>query len=163
MEFQFDTQDYKVFIVSESLINKNFFEDIIYVLDEKSVNNLPSHFHNINSIEDARRWLDIVLEDAYLFIIQEKSSEKTIGFIFIHNLQQNDPHIGYVLTPDYWGKGIATKVLSGFIEHNKLNKKWNKLIAGVDKDNIASIGLLKKLGFLFKDETQSAYYFQYEM
>ncbi len=43
----------------------------------------------------------------------------------------------------YWGKGIATRALSAFLEHNKLRPVY----ARAAKDNTGSLRALEKCGF----------------
>ena len=68
------------------------------------------------------------------------------------------PHIEYHLEPEYRNKGIMTKELPKYL---KQLKKWKqyRLIALTDEDNIASIKLLEKNGFIFckQLETKSSY------
>lgn len=51
--------------------------------------------------------------------------------------------VSYWLGKEYWGKGIATKALSAFLDHVKARP----LYARAAKDNIASIRVLEKCGF----------------
>ncbi len=69
------------------------------------------------------------------------------GFLFIHVEQNTDAHIGYLLGERYWGQGLATELLTGFIELCVKTQRWHKLIGGVDVANKASSHLLSKLGF----------------
>ncbi|MFS0556052.1 GNAT family N-acetyltransferase [Brevibacillus sp. 179-C9.3 HS] len=54
------------------------------------------------------------------------------------------PTIGYWIDKSYWGKGIATHALSVFLEQYKARP----LYARVAHDNIASIRVLEKNGFV---------------
>ncbi len=51
--------------------------------------------------------------------------------------------VGYWLGRDYWGKGVATKALSMFLEQVKIRP----LYAHVAKHNSASFRVLEKCGF----------------
>lgn len=51
--------------------------------------------------------------------------------------------VGYWLGRDYWGKGIATKAVSMFLEQVKIRP----LYAHVAKHNFASFRVLEKCGF----------------
>jgi len=70
-----------------------------------------------------------------------------IGFLFAYVEKKSNAHIGYLLTEAYWGKGLASELLQGFIKEVSKAEVWVKLIAGVDPSNITSANLLKKLGF----------------
>ena len=54
------------------------------------------------------------------------------------------PEVTYWIGREYWGKGIATKALSEFLTH----KKARPLYARAARDNIASIRVLEKCGFV---------------
>lgn len=56
--------------------------------------------------------------------------------------------VGYWIGRDYWGKGIATKALATFLEHDRTRP----LHAHVAKHNVASVRVLEKCGFTVVDE-----------
>lgn len=58
------------------------------------------------------------------------------------------PEVTYWIGKEYWGRGIATKALSEFL--NYLNTR--PLYARAAKDNIASIRVLEKCGFTISGE-----------
>jgi RimJ/RimL family protein N-acetyltransferase len=161
MEFQFETQGYYIFGLKELIEDNSFYEDIIEVLKDNEVNNLPPYFYNVDTIEDAKDWFEFMIDEVELFFIKGKYSQATIGFIFVHTISGGNSHIGYTLAREYWNKGIATEVLHGFIGYCDESKKWENLVAGVDKQNTPSIALLEKLGFTMKEETAYAYFYHY--
>jgi len=120
---------------------------VVELLSPKVVQNLPPYFHNIDSITDAKIWLDHMVDESQLFVIAQKSSALTIGFLFIYEQDNGEAHIGYLLGEDYWQKGFASELLSAFIEYATKEQKYSKLIGGVDKSNKSSAYLLEKLGF----------------
>ena len=58
------------------------------------------------------------------------------------------PDIGYILHPDYWGRGLATEALEAVINHIYATRRFDVLTAEVDPGNAASIRLLERLGFV---------------
>jgi len=58
------------------------------------------------------------------------------------------PAIGYILHPDYWGRGLATEALSAVIAHVFATYPIPIVVADVDPNNAASLALLAKLGFV---------------
>lgn len=163
MDFQFDTQNYNIFVIDEHIDDDKFYEDIVHILSDNVVNSLPPYFHDIDTIDDAKEWLEFISSEADVLFIQGKFSLSTIGFIFIHTNQLGEAHIGYVLAKEYWNKGIATEVLESFIEFCNETKKWDNLLAGVHRDNEASIRLLEKLGFSIKEENPSVLFYEYKV
>lgn len=57
------------------------------------------------------------------------------------------PEIGYILHPDYWGRGLATEALTAVIDHVMATRDIDGVTADVDPANVASIRLLGRLGF----------------
>ncbi|RDE19675.1 N-acetyltransferase [Motiliproteus coralliicola] len=122
-------------------------ERIPKILTPPVVENLPPYFHGIDSKELAEIWLDRMLSESRLFLVT--SVEGTlIGFLFASVENDTDAHIGYLLAEDYWGKGLASELLTGFIGEISNNESWVKLIAGVEESNVASANLLKRQGFI---------------
>jgi RimJ/RimL family protein N-acetyltransferase len=60
--------------------------------------------------------------------------------------------VGYWIGRSYWGKGVATRALSEFVDVVKARP----LYAHVAKTNIASIRVLEKCGFTICDEETKA-------
>lgn len=57
------------------------------------------------------------------------------------------PEIGYILHPDYWGRGLATEALTAVIDHVMRTRDVHTVTADIDPSNAASIRLLERLGF----------------
>jgi RimJ/RimL family protein N-acetyltransferase len=57
--------------------------------------------------------------------------------------RDGEREVGYWIGREYWGRGIATKALSVFLDHVKARP----LFAHVAKYNVASIRVLEKCGF----------------
>lgn len=75
------------------------------------------------------------------------ADDSYVGNIQLTNLSANDAefHI-FIGETSYWGKGIATKALTVFLDKiKKLNLK--KIYLTVNKDNTAAVKLYKKVGF----------------
>ena len=58
------------------------------------------------------------------------------------------PEFGFILHPAAWGKGIATEAAQALIPHFFATHALDRLTADVDPRNIASLMLLRKLGFV---------------
>lgn len=54
------------------------------------------------------------------------------------------PSVGYWIGKPFWGRGVATSALARFLEH----VQTRPLYARVAKDNVASIRVLQKCGFV---------------
>lgn len=59
----------------------------------------------------------------------------------------NDLEIGYAVTPDHWGKGLATEIAKALCQYAFDRFKVDFLIAFIDPENAASQRVLEKCGF----------------
>ena len=112
---------------------------------------------NINSIEDAEN---------YILNVPMKSYEK-FGFgLYMTKLKDDTPigicglikrgvledvDLGFAFLPEYEGKGYAFEAASAVMTYAKSILGLEKIVAITNPDNIASIKLLKKIGFELKN------------
>lgn len=61
----------------------------------------------------------------------------------------DDPDIGFSVLPDYCGAGFASEAATAVVAHARDDLGIETLTAIVSPENIASIGLIKKLGLSF--------------
>jgi RimJ/RimL family protein N-acetyltransferase len=67
------------------------------------------------------------------------------------------PDFGFMIHPEYWGKGIATEASAAFIDHVFSSKLTDQLLADVDPRNVASLRVLEKLGFARTGEAKNTF------
>jgi [ribosomal protein S5]-alanine N-acetyltransferase len=58
------------------------------------------------------------------------------------------PDFGFIIHPDFWGRGLATEASRGFIDYAFSQTAATELVADADPRNMASLGVLGKLGFV---------------
>lgn len=121
--------------------------------------NLPPYFHDIQSPSDAREWFERMVSESRLFIVKQNDSDSIIGLLFATTDNEREIHIGYLLGQDYWGQGLASELLKGFISHASEKESWLKLVGGVDRNNQASSKLLLKLGFVERASNENGVVF----
>ena len=61
---------------------------------------------------------------------------------------EDEPEVSYWLGKEFWGKGIATWALGEFLEFDRSRPMY----ARVAKDNLASLRVLQKCGFVIQGE-----------
>ena len=61
---------------------------------------------------------------------------------------QTDVRLGYLLAEQAWGRGLASELVGGFVCWYEANPAIRHLVAGVDQDNVASVRVLEKNGFV---------------
>lgn len=77
-----------------------------------------------------------------------------LGKLEIATCDADQAELGYVLLPDYWGKGIGGRIAKLLIERARRHPQLNGLYAIIDPANLASRKILTNNGFVsreFKD------------
>lgn len=85
-----------------------------------------------------------------------------IGNIKINGIKSihKRAEITYVIgNTKYWGKGVASFAVSKMIEISKTKYYLNKLFAGVADENLGSIKVLEKNGFILEGKRSKHLYF----
>ncbi len=79
-----------------------------------------------------------------------KSSGQVIGFAGLKYLDDlGEVDVGYRFLPAYWGIGLATEASRAVLEDGFTRLKLARVLGLVDPENIASVGVLEKLGLTF--------------
>ncbi|KAB2334514.1 GNAT family N-acetyltransferase [Cytobacillus depressus] len=84
--------------------------------------------------------------------IEYKENEKLIGTIdFVSwQVQHNVAEIGYIISQDYWGKGIATEAATEVIQFGFNHMNLVRIQARCFVENIGSERVMKKTGMSFE-------------
>lgn len=97
-------------------------------------------------IQQTREWLESMIastpEESDDFVITYGG--ETIGKIGAYRL----PDFGYILSPHYWGRGLASEAMAAFLDHVFARPDVTRLTADIDPRNEPSIRLLKRHGFV---------------
>ena len=85
-----------------------------------------------------------------------KATGEVIGFSGIKYVPEiSDNELGYRFLPEYWGRGLATEAGRASIDFARDTLRLERLVALIHPDNVASVGVVAKLGFAL--ERQTAY------
>ncbi|GLT17320.1 N-acetyltransferase [Vibrio zhanjiangensis] len=100
------------------------------------------------TVSSAKRLFQRILHDPsiYSLAVLDNQSRDYIGHVFIYNLDER-PTLGFLFDKAYWGRGIASEVLSAFLPQALHHLHLYQVIASVDSHHIASIRVLEKIGF----------------
>ncbi len=107
-------------------------------------------FTNIKQAEDMINWFNEAFKQkqAIFWGISLKNSPEIIGFCKCEiEIPKVRADFGYDLNSKYWNKGIITEALSAIMNFTFNELDVNRIEATVSTENIASIKVLKKLGF----------------
>ncbi|MDX1685126.1 MAG: GNAT family N-acetyltransferase [Saprospiraceae bacterium] len=80
------------------------------------------------------------------------STRDNDDFVGLARLVPGDsaPELGYALASDQWGRGYGSEICKAVIDHARQYGKYKKLMAIVDPENLPSVRILKKNGFVFE-------------
>jgi [ribosomal protein S5]-alanine N-acetyltransferase len=86
-----------------------------------------------------------------IFMIERDGTHEVVGNCILRHTNWDpslEAEIGYVIDPEQWGKGYATKTIALLIEYARQQHGLTTLVAFTDPENLASQHVLKKNGFV---------------
>ncbi len=95
--------------------------------------------------------------DCYNWCIEEKNSSKAIGSINLTNIDNINEslEVGYCLSDKFWNKGIMTESLMLVLDFVFKQIEVNRITSKCYINNIPSMRVLKKCGFLYEGNLRS--------
>ena len=72
-----------------------------------------------------------------VFALEYKQHKKLIGHIIFHEYDKESYEIGFILSQDYWERGIADEITKSLIDYAK-TKNIHSLIIECDKKQLAT-------------------------
>ena len=111
--------------------------------------------------EKVCRWVTNYESDTYFhWVIEWKENGELIGTINLGNVDEACfmSETAYMLSPEYWGKGIMTEVLRAVLGYAFHVVGLNRVQADVFDGNIASERVLTKCGMQFEGIARQKYY-----
>jgi len=115
-------------------------------------------------ISDATAFINKIMtlqnnSEGLMWAITYREDPKLIGTIGIWNIvkERAQAEIGYELLPQYQGKGIMLEALRSALKVAFESLKLETVVAHPRGDNLKSIRLLEKYGFINTHQTDGAY------
>lgn len=107
------------------------------------------------TVDDAVALVEIIISfternERINWAITEKGSDKMIGVIGYVGFKPESARaeVGYVIHPDYFGKGVGYESLKAVVDYGFNVVQLHSIEAIIRPDNVASIKLVEKLGFV---------------
>lgn len=121
------------------------------------------------SIEEAKEKINILKKlttrnEGINWAITLNNSDKLLGWILLKSIDlvNHRAEVGYLLHPDFWRKGIIQEALTAVLDFSFDTLNFHSLEAYVNPENIASISLLEKNGFVKEAHFKENFYFEGE-
>ncbi len=112
---------------------------------------------NVKSISDAEKYLENGILKSYkedgfgFYLVVEKTQNKSIGLCgFVKRPELDSPDIGFAFLPEFIGKGYGLEASQICLDYGINVLGLKEICAIINNDNLASIALIKKLGFTYK-------------
>jgi len=103
------------------------------------------------SIKDALNWLNIILPEnnppRFFAITIDKQLVGSIGIISKTDIYRKNFELGFFLSENFWGKGIATRAIKAATSYAFRDFDIVRIYAESFSDNIGSRRALEKAGF----------------
>ena len=113
---------------------------------------LPESWQGSYTIDRARGWIDERDEEGTTLLVIYKLTHQAVGLMILFETQEEtggdtEVRLGYLLSEDAWGKGIASELVGGFVKWCSEQTTISSVAGGVALDNPASRRVLQKNGF----------------
>lgn len=131
--------------------------DVMKYLDRPPAASIDDAISHIDLIKDA-----IANNQGITWGIHLKSDpQRLIGSIGFWRIMKEHyrAEIGYVLHPGFHGKGIMSEAMDVVLQYGFETMGLHSVEANVNPNNLASIGLLKKAGFVREGYFKENYYY----
>lgn len=121
----------------------------------------------MKSIQDGKEWLQNILDtmarhEAINWAITLKNDPVLIGTIGFWRIQPEHfrGEIGYVLDPEYQGLGIMHEAFEPVLNYGFQNMHLHSIEAQVHPDNLSSVRVLERNGFIREGYFRENFYFE---
>ena len=127
------------------IIGTNLFDTIVW-----DGPNGPEEIHGYWANAKKNNYADLSLNQEFSVI--NKETKKYMGGMSLRPINNNPlfVNIGYALAPKFHGKGYATEGVQAMINEAFKNRKAERIDADIFEGNLASSGVVKKIGFKFE-------------
>ncbi len=135
-------------------VEANDVEDIFLLRSDEGVMKFLDR-PKAKTIEDARQLIKSIAEgiensNAITWAISQKNDAQLIGTIGFWRIMEEHyrAEIGYLLHPDFQGKGIMQEALTKALDYGFRTLKLHSIEANINPNNVASIKLLERNRFV---------------
>lgn len=113
------------------------------------------------TLRDSKQAVRSFIENGYVWAVVDKVSNKVIGTIGLHpdEKRQNSKArmLGYSLSEDYWGRGLATEAAKAVIRY--AFNVWHVELLSIYRypENVRSGRVIEKCGFTYEGTLKKAF------
>ncbi len=128
------------------------------VAKDKEVTEKLEGFPYPYKLSDAKSYIEESENNPNKYEFAILSGGKLVGAIVLENPDESKKsyEVGYFVSKDNWGKGIATEALKEIVKLGFNKLKIERIWGGVDNDNKASARVLENAGFGLEKELKDS-------
>lgn len=155
-------------ILSDSFKREKLEQELNRIITSKVTHRLPLSMQFSAEHDSISKWIDARANETEVLCAHARDTAALVGLILLFkNPEKSEAltvQLGYFFGEPNWGKGYATEMITGLITAIKGGLQA-RLVAGVDRDNAASVGVLEKSGFkkIPEQTTAGRYYFEIDV
>lgn len=154
-------------ITTQRLVLRQLRDDDVNELFILRTNGRVNRFlnrHVPQSLEDIRDFISAVKKvtvanEGLYWVITRKNEDKLLGTIGLRNFEpeQYQAEIGYELHPDHQGRGFMHEAITHVLAYGFGRLGLQAIIADTDPENLPSIRILEKHGFVKINSQENIY------
>ncbi|GAB6169561.1 GNAT family protein [Clostridium carnis] len=129
--------------------------DLYKIMSNKKVADLAG-FRVKENIKETNDILEKFIQEQVntIWAIEFKELNKVIGWIELHtpidNICKESKEIGFVLSEEFWGQGLAVEAIEQIIQYSFNNEQIGSIVCSHFPNNIQSKKVIEKSGFKYK-------------
>ncbi|GGB07494.1 N-acetyltransferase [Macrococcus hajekii] len=124
------------------------YQDLFEILTDKRTYRYQSWV--LESFDETEAFLNFIRnvgDHLKYLVLEDNDAHKVIGACQITvQSSHRKGEIGYLLHPDYYGKGLGTYMAAYLIDYGFDELNLNRIFASTDSENIASYKVMEKVG-----------------
>jgi RimJ/RimL family protein N-acetyltransferase len=116
---------------------------------------LPPSWQGPYTRARAADWIAKRDTDGPVLLVVERETRKSSGLVLLYEepvVGGIEVRLGYLLAEEAWGRGLGSELLAGIVAWCERRPDVRSLVGGVARENVASIRLLERHGFVADDD-----------
>lgn len=100
---------------------------------------------------DRQSWnwaITTLVNSGRLLLVVDQERDQAAGVVLLSEIASNELEIGYLLAPAFRGRGLMTTAVRLLLDSLAQGQRSRVVVAHTKRDNVASINVLKRAGFI---------------
>lgn len=159
---RFHNMPWEILETRRCVVREFAMEDLDALFDLYAKPGMTDFVEPLYSYEEEAAYEEAYIKHRYryygygMWLVFDKESGKLIGRAGLENRDYPEGtaiELGYMIAPEYQGKGYATEVCRAILTYAKEELEAESVNCLVDEKNVPSVRLVEKLGFTYEGKT----------